>query len=93
MVKISRCRSIEGNISIKHDLARLCFMLYTPIFPAKFPKNMIISVISVDVLKILKIYGNFGKFGKIGKFWFFFLKIKNYNFSSKRQIIKARGLF
>ena len=67
MVKISRCRSIEGNISIKPD----CFMLCTPTFPAEFSKNMVIYDTTVDVLKILKIYGNLGIFGKFWKFWIF----------------------
>ena len=40
MVKISRCRSIEGNISIKPDLARLFYVIYSDISSGIF-KNYI----------------------------------------------------
>ena len=85
--------------SIKHDLARLCFMIYTP-SQQKFWENL---KIFGNSWKILKFFGNFWIFlenfdifwkkMKILEKFGFFWKISNYNCQSRRQIITARGVY
>ena len=85
--------------SIKHDLDRLCFMIYTP-SQQKFWEN---SKIFGNSWKILKFFGNFWIFlenfdifwkkMKILEKFGFFWKISNYNCQSRRQIITARGVY
>ena len=79
----------------------LSFMQYTPTLSKKYCYMILLKILwrywkSLEILdneKSKKKIGKFGQFWAVLKILHFFLKITNYDFHSKRQIMTAGGVY